>query len=217
MALVLLVGAGLLARSFGRLMGAELGFVSRDVLTFRVALPETTYKTPADAARFGQQLVDRLSELPGVEQAGAAAALPLTDHPDGTVFEFDGHPLPPGQLPPIIWHQVVTRGFFGALRVPLIKGRDFDSTEQRQGVRSAIVNQALAARFWPGQDPIGKRLRAHDGQDPQPWATVVGVVGSVRQDDLRETPKAQVYFPRSARTTRVRRARSPMPCAGLAG
>ena len=144
-ALVLLVGAGLLARSFARLTGAELGFKPRDVLTFRVALPPTTYAQPAALARFGQQLVDRLGEIPSIESAGAATAVPLAAGVgSGTAFEFAGRPVEAGRLPPIIWYQTVTPGFFQTLGVSLQRGRDFNSTELGDGVHSVIVNQALA-------------------------------------------------------------------------
>jgi putative ABC transport system permease protein len=210
-ALVLLVGASLLARSFSRLMGAELGFTPRDVLTFRVALPATTYPKSADVARFGQQLVDRLSDLPGIEAAGAATALPIAAAPDGTAFEFSGHPLEPGRLPPIVWHQTVTPGFFKTMGIPLLRGRDFDSTERRDGVHSVIVTKTLADRYWPGQDPIGKQLRTSSGEssdEPRPWFTVVGLVGPVRQIDLREPLKPQIYVALSPTDDNAPRAMS---------
>jgi predicted permease len=196
-ALVLLVGAGLLARSFARLTGAELGFKPRDVLTFRVALPPTTYAQPAALARFGQQLVDRLGEIPSIESAGAATAVPLAAGVgSGTAFEFADRPVEAGRLPPIIWYQTVTPGFFQTIGVSLQRGRDFNSTELGDGVHSVIVNQALARQYWPDGDPIGKQLRVADDEEPnRPWLTVVGVVATVRQNDLREPLTPQIYFP----------------------
>ena len=194
-ALVLLVGAGLLGRSFARLTGAELGFKPRDVLTFRVALPPTTYPQPAALARFSQQLVDRLGAIPTIEASGAATAVPLGGQASGTAFEFEGRPVEAGRLPPIIWYQTVTPGFFKTLGIAIQRGRDFNATELGEGVHSVIVNQALARQHWPDADPIGRRLRIADDDEPNPWSTVVGVVATVRQNDLREPLTPQVYFP----------------------
>jgi predicted permease len=178
MALVLLVGSGLLARSFSKMMNAELGFDPKQVATFRVGLPTTTYPQSEHVARFGQQLVDRLSQLPGVDAAGAATELPMSN-PSGTAFNFQGKPTEPGRLP------------------PMVRGRDFDSSDLRTGVRSVIVNKAAADQYWPGEDPIGKQLRQANG-DPKsqlPWSTVVGVVTSIRQSNLRDKPRPVIYFP----------------------
>ena len=194
-ALVLLVGAGLLGRSFARLTGAELGFKPRDVLTFRVALPPTTYPQPAALARFSQQLVDRLGAIPTIEASGAATAVPLGGQASGTAFEFEGRPVEAGRLPPIIWYQTVTPGFFKTLDIAIQRGRDFNATELGEGVHSVIVNQALARQHWPDADPIGRRLRIAEDDEPNPWSTVVGVVATVRQNDLREPLTPQVYFP----------------------
>jgi len=196
MALVLLVGAGLLARSFSKLMAADMGFDPKDVLTFRIGLPSVSYPKPDQIARFSQQLVDRLSQIPGVESAGAITELPTTN-PSGTAFNFNGKPIEPGRLPPMIQYQMVTPRYFTAMRIALVRGRDFDSGDSRAESRHVIVNQAVADQYWPGEDPIGKQLRMHNG-DPAsqlPWSTVVGVISSIRQSNLRDRPKPMVYFP----------------------
>jgi putative ABC transport system permease protein len=196
MALVLLVGSGLLARSFAKLMSTETGFNATNVLTFRVGLPASKYPQPGDAARFGQRLVDRLSEIAGVESAGAVTELP-TSTPSGTAFDFRGRPAEPGRLPPLVQYQTVAGGYFTTLRIPLVRGRNFNASDLRDGVRTVIINQAVADQYWPGQDPIGKQLRQANG-DPKaqrPWSTVVGVVASIRQSGLRESPRPVVYFP----------------------
>jgi len=196
MALMLLVGSGLLARSFARLMGTELGFTPQNVLTFRVGLPVPTYPKPADLARFGERLVDRLRQIPTVEAAGATTELPMTS-PSGTAFEFRGRPTEPGRLPPMVQYQTVTPGYFNAMRTPLLRGRDFNSSDLREGVRTAIINQVVADQYWPGQDPIGKELRQFNG-DPksqQEWSTVIGVAKPIRQGGLRDQLRPIVYFP----------------------
>ena len=196
MALMLLVGSGLLARSFARLMGTELGFTPQNVLTFRVGLPVPTYPKPADLARFGERLVDRLRQIPTVEAAGATTELPMTS-PSGTAFEFRGRPTEPGRLPPMVQYQTVTPGYFNAMRTPLLRGRDFNSSDLREGVRTAIINQVVADQYWPGQDPIGKELRQFNG-DPksqQEWSMVIGVAKPIRQGGLRDQLRPIVYFP----------------------
>jgi predicted permease len=198
MALVLLVGSGLLARSFMRLMSTDQGFAASGVLTFRVALPQTTYGKAPDVVRFTQQLVDRLVELSNVESAGATTELPVVAGTSGTAFEIEGRPVAAGQLPPIIHISTVTPGYFSTLKIALLRGSDFDSSDARDGVRTILINKAAADQFWPGQDAIGKRVRGA-GQDAQgqrlPWYVVKGVVTSVRHDGLRESPRPMLYFP----------------------
>jgi predicted permease len=199
-ALVLLVGAGLLARSFSRLMNVELGFVPQDVLTFRVALPSTTYPKDEDVARVSRQLVAGLAAIPGVTTAGAASEAPMTAFPSGTAFEIRDRPVEGGRLPPIVYYQTVTLGFFKTLGVSLLQGRDFDTTDERADVRTVIVNQALAKQFWPGQDPLGKQVRPiGDSNNDRPWYTVVGLTATVRQGDLRDAARSQIYFPLTPR------------------
>jgi predicted permease len=200
MALVLLVGSGLLARSFTRLMSSDQGFSAQNVLTFRVALPQTTYPKAPEVARFTQQLVDRLSELPTVEAAGAATDLPVVGSTAGTAFEIEGHPVDAGHLPPIVHLSTVTPGYFTTMRVALLRGEDFNSGDAREGVRNIIVNKAAADQYWPGQDPIGKRLRGAGAAAPEqrPWYVIKGVVATVRHEGLRAAPRALIYFPLNA-------------------
>ena len=190
-------------------MGAELGFVPRDVLTFRVALPPTAYPKDADLARVGQQLVDRLAADPGVIAAGAASEPPIAGAPSGTAFEFGaGHGA--GRLPPIIWYQTVTPGFFRALWIALLHGRDFDSTDQRDGVRSVIVNQALARQFWPA-DPVGKQLpAAGESTTGRGSRSSASWPRCDRAICVRAARRSTFHSPRARRR---RRARSPMSFA----
>jgi predicted permease len=209
MALVLLIGSGLLARSFMRLMSTDQGFAAANVLTFRVALPQTTYPKAPEVARFTQQLVERLAGLPNVEAAGATTELPVVAGTSGTAFEIEGRPVAAGQLPPIIHLSTVTPGYFRTLRIPLLRGADFDTSDLREDVRSVLINKAAADQYWPGQEAIGKRLRGvgrdANGQ-PLPWNVVKGVAGTVRHEGLRETPRALVYFPLNAGRTDPPRA-----------
>jgi predicted permease len=208
MAMVLLVGSGLLARSFARLMGAEQGFRAKDVLTFRVALPPTTYPKSPEVIRFTEQLVQRLTELPAVESAGATTELPVSGSTSGTAFEFDGRPVEAGRLPPIVHFSTVTPGFFPTMRIALLGGSDFESGDLREGVRTVIVNRAAAEQFWPGQDPVGRRVRNAGSSDPgaRPWYLVKGIVADVRHEGLREPPRPLIYFPLNPTDDRAPRA-----------
>jgi putative ABC transport system permease protein len=211
MALVLLVGSGLLARSFMRLMSTDQGFIADNVLTFRVAVPQTTYPKAPEVVRFTQQLVDRLAQLPSVESAGATSELPVVAGTSGTAFEIEGRPVAAGQVPPIIHLSTVTTGYFKTLKIALLRGSDFDTSDQRDGVRTILINKAAADQYWPGQDAIGKRLRGAgngaDGQRP-PWYTVKGIVANVRHEGLREAPRALLYFPLNEGRNDVPRALS---------
>jgi putative ABC transport system permease protein len=199
LAMVLLVGSGLLGRSFVRMVNAQLGFDPRNTLTAQIALPPTTYKNPMEVSRFAQRLVEQLANLPGVDAAGATSVLPIASGPSGTAFEFDGRPVEPGKLPPIIYHANVTPGYFAAMRTPITSGRDFAWTDLREGVNQVLVNQTMAKQHWPNQDPIGKRIRrAGEEKDKKPWFTVIGVVADVRQAGPREPVQAMIYFAPSA-------------------
>jgi predicted permease len=196
LALILLVGSGLLARSFSNLLTAELGFRPDHVLTFRLALSDADYPESADIVGFQQRILERLRAIPGVQTAGGATVLPIDTGAPGTTHEFEGQPTPEGQLPPMVHYTTVTPGFFEAMSIPILHGRDYHSGDTRDGVMHAVVNAALADKYWLGQDPIGKRFRLGSSSGPEapPWFTVVGVVGSVRQDGLREPTKPLVYY-----------------------
>jgi len=197
LAMILLVGSGLLARSFSRLMATEPGFTPAGTLSVRIALPTTSYPDRPAMLRFTHDLVQRLDDLPSIEAAGATSALPMGESAAGTAFEFEGRPAEPGKLPPIVTFITVTPGYFSTVRTRLVRGRDITWDDTREGVSNVIVNQAAADKFWPGDDPVGKRIRRLEGTvvKAPPWFTVVGVVRSVRQNGLREAPPALFYFP----------------------
>jgi predicted permease len=192
LALVLLVGSGLLLRSFSRMMQIDLGFDPADAMTFRVALPQSEYGEAARVLQFEQDLRDRLS---AIGEAGAATNLPVSQGTPGAAFDVESRPTGPNELPPMLHYSSVTPGFFQAMRIRLVAGRDFESRDRAENATTVIVNTALAERFWPGEDPIGKRIRSTSSQNQGPWQTVVGVVQTVRQDGLREPVRPLVYFP----------------------
>lgn len=197
LALILLVGSGLLARSFARLTSMSLGFDPRDVMTFRVALPTTDYRDDTAVLNFMDTLTTRLREIPGAEASGAASVLPIANSSPGTAHEFEGRPLLSNQLPPMVHYKHVAQGYFDTMRIQLVRGRAFAPSDFQGAASAVIANQALADLYWPGQDPIGKRVRLSSAgaTTPPPWFTVVGIVGNERQDGLRRPIRPLLYYP----------------------
>jgi predicted permease len=196
LALVLLVGSGLLVRSFRQARATDLGFEYRDLLTFRLSLPEGRYPTPTRVTSFHEDLLARLRALPGVEEAGLTSAMPLAQATPGTAFEIGDHPTEPGQLPPILRFKFVSPGFLESLGVQVLTGRGIQPSDTRDGVGHVVVDQALAARYWPAENPVGKRIRfASDSTD---WLTVEGVTKKVVDLGIRRETDPLVYLPMTA-------------------
>lgn len=197
MTLVLLVGAGLMLRSFARMVDTDLGFQPANVLSLRIVLPRTSYPDQARTLDFTKRLLEHFSALPGVQMVGAGSILPMNEGTPGTAFVIDGRPTPPGQLPPLIRYNFTAPGYVETLGLTLQKGRTFDQRDFADGSRDVLVNQAVANAFWPGLDPIGKRLRPSGG-NPDSWFTIVGVVANERRDGLRHDPPLVLYWPLGA-------------------
>ena len=216
LSLVLLVGAGLLARSYRRILDASPGFDPHGVLTFRLSVPAYRYATPEAVAGFYRTLEDRLRALPGVEYVGANYLLPLG--PVSLAWEpigIEGYvPKGPGDDLIISSSGYVNADYFQAMRIPLVAGRVFTRLDTREAPRVAVVNDRLAARFWPGESPIGKRLRR--GSDG-PWYAVVGVVADSREYEAEREPPIRVYFSLEQLVvgTRYLAVRSAVPPAAL--
>ncbi len=193
LAVVLLTGAGLMARSFARLRAVPAGFDAANVSTFRVALPQATYGAPGDPARFIVHALDGIASVPGVVAVAVASKLPLVEESrrDTALFVED-RPLTPGTMPNV--HQVsfVSPGYFRAMGVPLLEGRAFDAPDPARARDEVIVSRALAERYWRGEPVVGKRVRTGP---VGPWYTVVGVAGNVRGTGLDEPPDEMIYFP----------------------
>jgi predicted permease len=196
MTLVLLIGSGLLVRSFSRMLQADLGFNPHNVLTFRVALPSSSYPDAARILDFDRRLLERLAAIPGVDSVGATSNLPLISSVSGTAFTIDGRPTPAGQRPPLLPYTFTAPGDVEAIGIRVLRGRAFDRRDLTAGSRDVLVTQTMAERFWPNQDPIGRRLRpsTDQGETPGPWFTVAGVVSSERHDGLRAPPPVLVYW-----------------------
>lgn len=197
LALVLLVGSGLMVRSFQQMRAIDAGFQPENVATFRLSLPTPAYDQDA-VARFHRDLLPRLRALPGVLYAGATTSPPLADCCAGTAHFIEDQPVAPGEMPPMFAFSTVSDNYFETMRIPVLAGRSF-AAQDGDGARPVIVSQALAERIWPGTDAVGRRLRP--ASTDTGWHTVVGVVGSVRDRGLQNDPTAMVYYPLPAGET----------------
>jgi putative ABC transport system permease protein len=183
-AVPLLTGGALLIQSFGRLQRAELGFRPDHLLTMHIVPSPTKYADFPRRAAFVRQVVDRVRNIPGVVSAGMTTNMPLSAFVSyDSVFTVEGHPpLNPNDVP-ITAHRLVTPEYLQTLDVTLVKGRLLDAHDGAEGLPVVVISEELARQGWPGEDPIGKRIkRIRPGQDNFPWLTVVGVVKDVKED-----------------------------------
>jgi len=194
LALVLLVGSGLLARSFQRMRAVDPGFKSDNVLTVRLSLPDATYRTPGEIARFFYQVTTRLTTVPGVQVAGATSKLPLLDagNNNNGVWVED-HPITATELPTIHSTVTVTQDYFKAVNIPIIEGRTFRDDGSDRAPHEMIVARSFARHFWPNGSAIGKRVKT--GGPDAPWSTIVGVVGDVHDEALTKPVDEVMYQP----------------------
>ena len=196
LAVVLLASAGLLAQTFISLQKVHAGFDATDVITARIALPNATYPSSQASAAFYKKLLERVSTLPGVQSAAAAWWIPLSGSEITFNFNVEEHPVPAGQLP-LAQVNIVTPDYFRAMRVPFRHGRAFTDRDDRNAPPVAIVTESFAKEFFPGEDPIGKRIIPNGSSDlgKPPVREIVGVVGDMHLISLRFPPKPQIYIP----------------------
>ncbi len=194
LALVLLVGSGLMVRSFWQLHRVDPGVEPHGVFTAALALPDGTYGTKAAAARFVTALLERVRAIPGVVEAGTVTLLPLAGGGSNSGHVIEDFPLAPDAVPPILAVRFATPEYFAAMGISLVEGRTLSPIDPERRSDEVVVSQALAERFWPNGSALGKRLNqglASEGR----WSTIVGVVGSVRDKGLHEAPVEAVYYP----------------------
>ncbi|HVU47390.1 MAG TPA: ABC transporter permease [Terracidiphilus sp.] len=196
-ALVLLIASGLLLRSFEKLRTVNLGFHADHMLTAMYGLPQRQYSTQASIDEFNDSLLRRLQQLPGVKAAGVTSQLPASGNFSNSAFVADGYVPPKGEGLPLSWPSQVMGDYFAAAGIPLLRGRGFTLNDGAKSPLVVVVNRHLAEHFWPGQDPIGKRLRWGMQETPTPWMTVVGEAGDVRQNTPDTPIGYQIYQPSS--------------------
>ncbi len=194
LALILLIGAGLLIRSFLVLTNVDPGFSPQNALTLNISLPDSRYASARPMIAFEQQALARLGALPGVKSAGGVFGLPLGNGAVAGDFTVEGQPAPSeGARPYVAAKKVIGGEFFKAIGIPLLKGRYFDEHDSETAPHVVIVSQDLARHFWPQGDAIGRRLKPGFWNDR--WCTVVGIVGDTKQNSLGETPSPSMYLP----------------------
>ena len=194
LAVVLLVGAGLLIRSFQRLRQVDIGFTTENRLTMKMVLPMPKYVKPDARRAFYDQTLQRVEAIPGVEAAGMITVLPLSFSGMNFSFSVEGRSSPSDLQLPFALYRVVSPGYFRAMGITLQRGRLFDAHDAPDSQPAIVINQRLAEQYWPNQDPIGKRLKIGPVDSPNQWLTVVGLVNNVRQTGLYEQ-KHEIYVP----------------------
>ena len=195
LAIVLLVGAGLLARSFARLRAVDPGFDPNGVLTMTVSVAGTSQADPARRGVFFERLLEAARAVPGVRVAGMINHLPIAGDIWGFPYDIEGRPpAPPGESP-VATYRVVLPGYFAAMRIPLRAGRDVAAADRLDAPGVVVVNEALARQDWPGETAIGKRI-SFDSEGGRPtWRTVIGVVPDVVRSSWTSKPEPEAYVP----------------------
>ncbi|MGI8995653.1 MAG: ABC transporter permease [Pyrinomonadaceae bacterium] len=191
--LVLLIGAGLLIKSFLRLQEVSPGFDTEGALTMNVSLPESKYKEAEQIAGFYQQLLPRIEAVPGVRSVGMVSVLPFSGDDTSNFITFENRPAPPPEQRARAGRRIVSADYFRTLGIPLRKGRLFTADDVAGKPRVVIINEALARQFFADEDPLGKRIRT--GGTSSPWMSIVGVSGDVKHGGLDRDVRPEVYTP----------------------
>jgi putative ABC transport system permease protein len=218
-ALVLLTASGLLLRSFEKMRSVDLGLRTDHTLTAHYNLPRQQYNTQAEIDSFNLLLRSKLEQLPGVQAVGVTTLLPVSGQDVRATFTPEGYIPPKGAGLNLVWASELMGNYFRAAGIPLVRGRDFTPADDRAGAPLVvIVNRTLAEHYWPGQDPIGKRLHRGPAEATTiPWATVVGEIGDVKDLAADVPTMNQVYFPASQAKTGVGSFATPDMLVGNGG
>ena len=195
LSLVLLIGAGLLIRSFVRVQQVSPGFAPQNVLTMRLSVVGTAFLEAPKRRIFYQQLWERLGRIPGVESVGGASILPLSGSISWGTITIEGYDPASGQGAIQADQRFAGVGYFETMGIPLISGRFFNEQDTKDSMKVAIIDENMARTYWPGQDPIGKRIKPGHADSTSPWMTVVGVVANVKQYALDSDTRVALYAP----------------------
>jgi putative ABC transport system permease protein len=195
LALMLLIGAGLMIRTFAALAAVDPGFNPHNLISMIVSVAGSK---EADAGRrevFYRQLIERLRSLPGVQAAGAINHFPLAGDLWGWHFAIEGRPKPrPGEAPGAVY-RIVTPGYFAAMRLPIVRGRDITDSDNATAPSVVIINERAARQYWPGEDPLGKRVSFDDDTtNPKKWLTIIGIAKDAKQDSWTDKATPEAYL-----------------------
>jgi putative ABC transport system permease protein len=194
---VLLIGAGLMMRSFFRLTRVDAGFSADRVLTFRVTPNFTHYSQNAQLSQLSDEMLRRVRAVGGVESAASATNFPfsklaMTHGPGSVDFQIEDHPVSKEQMHPLVDLTFVSTGYFETIRQPIVEGRTFSDQDREQSLPVAIINRTMATHRWANEDPIGKRVSFDQGKQ---WLTIVGVIGDAKEYGLDHPPGDEIYTP----------------------
>lgn len=192
--LVLLIGAGLLINSFMRLRNVDPGFRADNLLTMKFVLPEPKYAGFQSRTAFYSDLIQRVEGLAGVKSAAVTTNLPLYRQGNSISISIEGRPAPPPGQELIVVTRIVSPRYFETMSIPFLSGRQFTDQDIATSPRAVVISETMARRYWPGEDPVGKRIGAGRIQRPEDWIQVVGVVKDVRQFELTAEPRPQMYL-----------------------
>jgi predicted permease len=201
LSVVLLIGAGLLIRSFAQLQGVAPGFNPHNVLTLELTTNGQRYKDRATVLATYRQLNERLESIPGVSAAGGITSLPLSEMFAWGPITIEGRMPPPGENFINADERIVSGHYFEAMQIPLRQGRWFNEPDTPTSQKVAIIDEYFAEQYWPHEDPLGKRIRTGGLDSKEPWITIVGVAGRIKQDALDSDPRIAFYMPHSQYTT----------------
>jgi predicted permease len=192
LSVIMLIGAGLLARSLMKLQRVDLGFDPSNLLTMEFRLPATKYTEPQQISDFFTRAIGEIRAVPGVTSAALARAIPLSGNSDARAYAVSGAPEPEKGKAPVMQLNTVSPGYFKTMRLPLVAGRDVDERDNAQAPRVVVVNETMARREWPNAPAVGQRIRYVDSDQ---WLTVVGVARDAKHFGPAEQPRPQAYIP----------------------
>ena len=194
LAVVLLVGAGLMVRGFRKLVESGERLEPATLLTMRLALTDNKYHEPHQRVAYYRDVLDRIRVLPGVRSAAAVTALPYSDHSNGRAFTIEGRPAEPDQLPNGMY-QATTPDYFDLVHIPLVAGRRLTESDGADAPKVAVISQRMAERWWKNESPVGKHIRLGGLDSKAPWLTIVGVVGDIMHNPYDREPRRTIYVP----------------------
>jgi putative ABC transport system permease protein len=196
-ALVLLTASGLLLRSFEKMRSVDMGFRTDHALTAFYGLPKKQYSTQGAVDSFNAELLRKLQQLPGVQAVGMTSLLPNGGNDDSNAFVPEGYAAPKGAPLNLAWSSQVIGNYFQAAGIPLLRGRAFNEADRADSQLVVIVNRTLAEHYWPGKDPIGRRIKIGVPESATPWMTVVGEIADIKQTSADSETQNQLYGPAS--------------------
>lgn len=203
LALALATGAGLLIKSFWKLVQVDPGFQIADIVTGNVILPATRYDELAQRVDFFDAVLTRLAEHGAVDAVGAISVLPLGGNDSDVDITFASRPRLESGLQPTAWYRLISPGYLTTLRIPLVAGRGFTDDDRDGSQPVVILNRRMAEHIFPGEDPLGRRLKLGGPDSTRPWRKIVGVIGDIHHRGLDQTPREEIYLPLAQRPGRM--------------